>query len=90
MARKAVSERQVQMGVLLAARERLIQEAQRKEELERTAGLGGPEDGGGGGDPKSGQQLHGPGPDPGQERHRPLRRRDPGGGLRQVQPAQDR
>jgi exonuclease SbcC len=36
-ARKAVSERQVQMGVLLAVRERLVQEAQRKEELERTA-----------------------------------------------------
>ena len=37
MARKAVSERQVQMGVLLAARDRLIQEAQRKEELEKKA-----------------------------------------------------
>jgi exonuclease SbcC len=41
MARKAVSERQVQMGVLLAARDRLIQEAQRKEELERNAALVG-------------------------------------------------
>ncbi len=40
-ARKAVSERQVQMGVLLAARDRLIQEAQRKEELERNAALVG-------------------------------------------------
>jgi exonuclease SbcC len=37
MARKAVSERQVQMGVLLAARDRLIEEARRKVELERTA-----------------------------------------------------
>ena len=37
MARKAVSERQVQMGILLAARERLVQEAQRKEELEKNA-----------------------------------------------------
>jgi exonuclease SbcC len=36
-ARKAVSERQVQMGVLLAARDRLIQEVQRKEELEKKA-----------------------------------------------------
>ncbi len=36
-ARKAVSERQVQMGVLLAARDRLSQEAQRKEELEKNA-----------------------------------------------------
>ncbi|MDQ1262448.1 MAG: repair protein SbcC/Rad50, partial [Euryarchaeota archaeon] len=36
-ARKLVSERQVQMGVLLAARERLVQEAQRKEELEKKA-----------------------------------------------------
>ena len=41
VARKAVSERQVQMGVLLAARERLIQEAQRKEELEKKAALVG-------------------------------------------------
>ncbi len=41
MARKAVIERQVQMGVLLAARERLIQEAQRKEELEKKAALVG-------------------------------------------------
>ena len=41
MARKAVSERQVQMGVLLAARERIIQEAQRKEELEKKAALVG-------------------------------------------------
>ena len=41
MARKAVSERQVQMGVLLAARDRLIQEAQRKEELEKKAALVG-------------------------------------------------
>jgi len=41
MARKAVSERQVQMGILLAARERLIQEAQRKEELEKKAALAG-------------------------------------------------
>ncbi|MCX6673815.1 MAG: hypothetical protein NTY37_08570, partial [Methanothrix sp.] len=39
MARKAVSERQVQMGILLAARDRLIQEAQRKEELEKNAAL---------------------------------------------------
>jgi exonuclease SbcC len=38
LARKAVSESQVRMGVLLAARDRLIQEAQRKEELERAAG----------------------------------------------------
>ena len=37
VARKAVSERQVQIGVLLAARERLVQETQRKEELERNA-----------------------------------------------------
>jgi exonuclease SbcC len=37
MARKAVSERQVNLGVLLAARDRLIQEAQRKEELEKNA-----------------------------------------------------
>jgi exonuclease SbcC len=36
-ARKLVSERQVQMGVLLAARERLEQETQRKEELEKKA-----------------------------------------------------
>jgi exonuclease SbcC len=36
-ARKLVSERQVNLGVLLAARERLVQEAQRKEELERKA-----------------------------------------------------
>ena len=41
MARKAVSERQVRMGVLLAARDRLIQEAQRKEELEKNAALVG-------------------------------------------------
>jgi len=41
MARKAVSERQVNLGVLLAARDRLIQEAQRKEELERNAALVG-------------------------------------------------
>ena len=41
MARKAVSERQVQMGVLLATRERIIQEAQRKEELEKKAALVG-------------------------------------------------
>jgi len=41
MARKAVIERQVQMGILLAARERLIQEAQRKEELEKKAALVG-------------------------------------------------
>ncbi|MBN1236832.1 MAG: SMC family ATPase [Methanotrichaceae archaeon] len=37
MARKAVSERQVQMGVLLAAQDRLIQEARRKEDLEKNA-----------------------------------------------------
>ena len=41
MARKAVSERQVNLGVLLAARDRLIQEAQRKEELEKKAALVG-------------------------------------------------
>jgi exonuclease SbcC len=41
MARKVVSERQVQMGILLAARERLIQEAQRKEELEKKAAMAG-------------------------------------------------
>ncbi|MEI6103749.1 MAG: SMC family ATPase [Methanothrix sp.] len=41
MARKAVIERQVQMGILLAARERLIQEARRKEELEKKAALVG-------------------------------------------------
>jgi exonuclease SbcC len=41
MARKAVSERQVNLGVLLAARDRLIQEAQRKEELEKNAALVG-------------------------------------------------
>ena len=41
MARKAVIERQVQMGILLAARERLMQEAQRKEELEKKAALVG-------------------------------------------------
>ena len=40
-ARKAVSERQVNLGVLLAARDRLIQEAQRKEELEKNAALVG-------------------------------------------------
>ena len=40
-ARKAVIERQVQMGILLAARERLIQEAQRREELEKKAALVG-------------------------------------------------
>ncbi len=40
-ARKAVSERQVQMGILLAARERLVQEVQRKEELEKKAALVG-------------------------------------------------
>ncbi len=40
-ARKVVSERQVQMGVLLAARERLVQEAQRKKELEKKAALVG-------------------------------------------------
>jgi exonuclease SbcC len=34
-ARKAVSDRQVRMGVLLAARERLVKEAQRKEDLEK-------------------------------------------------------
>jgi exonuclease SbcC len=38
LARKAVSECQVRMGVLLASRDRLIQESQRKEELERAAG----------------------------------------------------
>ena len=38
LARKAVSECEVKRGILLAARERLIQEAQRKEELERAAG----------------------------------------------------
>lgn len=38
LARKAVSESQVRMGVLMAARDRLIREAQRKEELERAAG----------------------------------------------------
>ncbi|MCX6678125.1 MAG: SMC family ATPase [Methanothrix sp.] len=37
MARKAVSERQVNLGILLAARDRLIQEAQRKGDLERNA-----------------------------------------------------
>jgi len=41
MARKAVIERQVQMGILLAARERQVQEVQRKEELERKATLVG-------------------------------------------------
>jgi len=41
MARKAVIERQVQMGILLAARERLVQEEQRKEELEKKATLVG-------------------------------------------------
>jgi exonuclease SbcC len=40
-ARKLVSERQVNLGILLAARERLVQEAQRKEELERKAALVG-------------------------------------------------
>jgi DNA repair protein SbcC/Rad50 len=40
-ARKLVSDRQVNLGVLLAARERLVQEAQRKEELERKAALVG-------------------------------------------------
>ena len=40
-ARKAVSERQVNLGILLAARERLMQEAQRKEELEKKAALVG-------------------------------------------------
>jgi exonuclease SbcC len=38
---KLVSERQVLMGVLLAARDRLMQEAQRKEELERKAAMVG-------------------------------------------------
>jgi exonuclease SbcC len=38
LARKVVSECLVRMGVLLAVRDRLIQEAQRKEELERAAG----------------------------------------------------
>ncbi|MGB5099710.1 MAG: SMC family ATPase [Methanothrix sp.] len=37
MARKAVSERQVNLGILLAARDRLVQEAQRKEDLEKKA-----------------------------------------------------
>jgi exonuclease SbcC len=41
IARKAVSEHQVQMGVLLAARDRLLREAQRKEELERNAAFVG-------------------------------------------------
>ena len=35
LARRAVSESQVRMGVLLAARERLAKDAQRKEELEK-------------------------------------------------------
>ena len=38
LARKAVSECEVKRGILLAARERLSREAQRKEELERAAG----------------------------------------------------
>ena len=38
LARKAVSESLVRMGVLMAARDRFIQEAQRKGELERAAG----------------------------------------------------
>ena len=38
LARKAVSECLVRMGILMAARDRFIQEAQRKEELERAAG----------------------------------------------------
>lgn len=37
MARKAVSEKQVQIGILMAAQDRLALEARRKEELERTA-----------------------------------------------------
>ncbi|MCK9567064.1 MAG: SMC family ATPase, partial [Methanothrix sp.] len=41
MARKAVSELQVQMGILLAARDRLVQEVQRKEDLEKKAALVG-------------------------------------------------
>ena len=41
MARKAVSELQVQMGILLAARERQVLEVQRKGELERKAALVG-------------------------------------------------
>ena len=41
LARKAVSESLVKMGVLLAARDRFVQEEQRKEELERAAGQGG-------------------------------------------------
>jgi len=40
-ARKVVSEQRVQMGILLAARERFVQEAQRKEELEKNAALVG-------------------------------------------------
>jgi DNA repair protein SbcC/Rad50 len=38
LARKAVSESLVRMGVLMAARDRFIQELQRKEELEKAAG----------------------------------------------------
>jgi exonuclease SbcC len=38
MARKAVSEHQVRMGVLAAARDRFIEEAQRKREYERAFG----------------------------------------------------
>jgi exonuclease SbcC len=41
LARKAVSESLVRMGVLMAARDRFVQEAQRKEELERAAVLVG-------------------------------------------------
>ncbi|MFA6372592.1 MAG: SMC family ATPase [Methanothrix sp.] len=40
-ASKLVSERQVNLGVLLAARERLVQEEQRKEKLEKKAALVG-------------------------------------------------
>ena len=38
MARKAVSEHQVRMGVLVAARDRFVEEAQRKREHERAFG----------------------------------------------------
>ncbi|MDD4650880.1 MAG: SMC family ATPase [Methanothrix sp.] len=40
-ARKAVSDRQVRMGVLLAARERLMAEAQRKADLEKKSAQAG-------------------------------------------------
>ncbi len=70
LARKAVSEKKVQMGILKADLDRLTEETKRKKELERTAVQVGRRAGGRGHHPDACQRVHGPGFDKSEERDR--------------------